>query len=572
MAMFESRMSVRVVLDDTQQLTCIIEAAENVQGHTAYILRIQRGLAGDNFWHLSRRYSDFVTLNTQLQSASIDLTLPPKKVFGNMGREFIAERQQGLQAYINAVLENPMLANSLAVKQFLDPDQYSCNFVETALQHVSMAFRSESRWEVVEPLPEMGWRLRKQYFLIKPKGESKERQVLSWVPLGPDHYLEDKDLQSAIKLLTGLQHPFIYPITFASVRESGGLFIRNFEENGSLRDLICKCKPRNSFLKKYISPKSVTPVPQHLIKKFGQQILVALKFLQDKGIPHGHLHSGNIIIEKEMCRLLEVENQLLGLPAYLRPQFIQLRKVQTLQNVDTYSFGHLVYEMTFGSPCLRPTCNSFPPECPAELRSILEATISTEACKNGLPSVSHLLMHPFFANMSNVGQEKVHLKVPSQLKENLQKAKEQVEARIREEQKSFRHSQRLSKVHAQFTSEEEIKKRINERKKQQKLTTTTTVPSTTTTTVQNGASTASPLTSEKSSTLPTIPPPPPPPPPPPSQLLISPPNSVNGNGVPLPNLSPPPPSDRKMLLGSIEAFNKGKLKKTATKDCSSPRF
>ncbi|XP_022257560.1 PX domain-containing protein kinase-like protein [Limulus polyphemus] len=483
MAMFESRTSVRVSLDDTQQLTCVIEAAENVQGHTAYILRVQRGLVGDNSWHLSRRYSDFVTLNTHLQPAGIDFVLPPKKVFGNMGREFIAERQQGLQAYINAVLEHPMLANSLAVKQFLDPERYSCNFVETALQHVSMVFRSESQWEVVEPLPDMGWRLRKQYFLIKPKGESKERQVLSWVPLGPDHYLEDKDLQSAIKLLTALQHPFIYPI----------------------------CKPRNSFLKKYISPKSITPVPQHLIKKFGRQILIALKFLQDKGIPHGHLHSGNIIVEKETCRLLEVENQLLGLPAYFRPQFIQLRKVQTLQNVDTYSFGHLVYEMTFGSLCLTPTCNSFPPECPAELRSILEATISTEACKNGLPSVSHLLLHPFFANLSNVGQEKVHLKVPPQLKENLQKAKEQVEARIKEEQKCFRHSQRLSKVHAHFTSEEEIKKRINERKKQQKLTTTTTVPSTTTTTVQNGAPT--PLTSEKDSTLPTAPPPPPPPPP-----------------------------------------------------------
>uniref|UniRef100_A0A4W5K6V0 Uncharacterized protein n=1 Tax=Hucho hucho TaxID=62062 RepID=A0A4W5K6V0_9TELE len=54
---------------------------------------------------------------------------------------------------------------------------------EIALQQVSMSFRSDPKWEVVEPLKDIGWRIRKKYFLIKSKDQPKERQVLSWVSL-----------------------------------------------------------------------------------------------------------------------------------------------------------------------------------------------------------------------------------------------------------------------------------------------------------------------------------------------------------------------------------------------------
>lgn len=62
-----------------------------------YEIRVQRGPSPDNSWTIKRRYSDFDTLNNLLLCSSIDLPLPPKKVFGKLEREFIAERQQGLQ-------------------------------------------------------------------------------------------------------------------------------------------------------------------------------------------------------------------------------------------------------------------------------------------------------------------------------------------------------------------------------------------------------------------------------------------------------------------------------------------
>ena len=51
----------------------------------------------ENSWTVTKRYSDFVSLDAALKPSGIELPLPPKKVFGNMEREFIAERQIGLQ-------------------------------------------------------------------------------------------------------------------------------------------------------------------------------------------------------------------------------------------------------------------------------------------------------------------------------------------------------------------------------------------------------------------------------------------------------------------------------------------
>ena len=54
------------------------------------------------------------------------------------------------------ILNNLMLANSLSVKKFLDEENYNENYRELALAHVSMFFRSEPNWQIIEPLKEIG--------------------------------------------------------------------------------------------------------------------------------------------------------------------------------------------------------------------------------------------------------------------------------------------------------------------------------------------------------------------------------------------------------------------------------
>ena len=61
----------------------------------------------------------------------------------------------------------------------------SASGAENALRNVSMFFRSEPKWSVVEPLRGMGWRLRKQYYLIASKTDTKmPKHLLSWVSCG----------------------------------------------------------------------------------------------------------------------------------------------------------------------------------------------------------------------------------------------------------------------------------------------------------------------------------------------------------------------------------------------------
>ncbi|MEE6501830.1 hypothetical protein FKM82_004332 [Ascaphus truei] len=459
MAFMEKPPAHKLLLDDTVPLTAVIEASQSLQSHTEYIIRVQRGISMENSWQIVRRYSDFDMLNNSLQISSLSLPLPPKKLIGNMDREFIAERQKGLQNYLNVITSNHILCNYEQVKKFLDPNSYSANYTEIALQQVSMFFRSEPKWEVVEPLKDIGWRLRKRYFLMKSRNQPKEHLVLSWADLGPDKYLQDKDFQCAIKLLPSLSHPYIYRVTFATASESSALIIRQFNEKGTLKDLIYKAKPKDPFLKKYCNPRKIQGLELHQIKTYGRQILEVLKFLHDRGFPYGHLHSSNVMLEGDTCRLMDLENSLLGLPSFYRSYFSQFRKINTLESIDVHCFGHLLYEMTYGRPPDSVPVDEFPPAPSLSVVSVLESILSSDACKCGMPSVSQLLQMPLFSDVTLMNSEKPQFKIPTKLKEALKTAKECVEKRLSEEQKLIYQHRRLTRAQSHHGSEEEKKKR-----------------------------------------------------------------------------------------------------------------
>lgn len=64
----------------------------------------------------------------------------------------------------------------------------------------------------------------------------------------------------------------------------------------------------------------------------------------------GHIHAGNVIIVDGVARLVDIENFVLGVPSFYRPFFVQHSKIHTSELIDVYSFGHLLYELTFGYP------------------------------------------------------------------------------------------------------------------------------------------------------------------------------------------------------------------------------
>lgn len=73
------------------------------------------------------------------------------------------------------------------------------------MQHVSLALRGEVGWEVVSPLANIGWRIRKHFYQVRCKNLPKDDLIASWTDFGPDKYLEDKDLQAIFKSLSQIQ-------------------------------------------------------------------------------------------------------------------------------------------------------------------------------------------------------------------------------------------------------------------------------------------------------------------------------------------------------------------------------
>ncbi|KAK2861685.1 hypothetical protein Q5P01_001218 [Channa striata] len=572
MSFLEKPAPGRLLLDDTVPLTALIEASQNLQSHTEYIIRVQRGVSSDNSWQVIRRYSDFDVLNSSLMVCGISLPLPPKKLIGNMDREFIAERQRGLQAYLDSITQHPLLCSSLTVKKFLDPNNYSANYTEIALQQVSMFFRSDLKWEVLEPLRDIGWRIRKKYFLIKNK-EQQERYLLSWVDLGPDKFLSDKDLQSAMKLLTSLSTPYLCPLLFSSTSESSALLIRPFSESGSLKDHICKVKPREIYLKKYCNPKKSQGLELSQIKLYGRQILEGLKLLHDGGLFFGHLHTSNVIVDDGVCRLTDVENGMLGVPSALRPAFTQFRKINTTESMDVLCFGHLLYEMTYGRPPDSIPVDQYPSIPYTAVESVLQSILSTEACKSRMPKVSELIQTSLFSDVQLHHSEKLQIKVPSRLREALKAAKESLEKRLQEEQRMIHQHRRLTRAQSHHGSEEEKKRRkILARKKSRQSTYENEEDVSVRNNNNSGSGASSPPTCPSSPTPPSTtgaqaaPPPPPPPAPPPPPMF---PTSSSSCPPPL-SSSDGAGGGRTALLSSIQSFSKGKLKKAETADRSQP--
>ena len=112
----------KIDIDDTQPLTSFILGTETEEDHVVlvqenesslnrlvlthhvfkvYIIKVQRGIDSKYSWVIKKRYNEFNELHTELKQANYELPMPPKKVFGNMKREFLSTRQIGLQVRFN---------------------------------------------------------------------------------------------------------------------------------------------------------------------------------------------------------------------------------------------------------------------------------------------------------------------------------------------------------------------------------------------------------------------------------------------------------------------------------------
>lgn len=86
------------------------------------------------------------------------------------------------------------------------------------------------------------------------------------------------------------------------------------------------------------------------------------------------MHSGNVLVcDIERIKLTGIENSALGLPSYYRSFLVQLgkKRIQNLNDVDIYGFGHILYELTENEPLSRPFCEHFSQKTSLNLSKII---------------------------------------------------------------------------------------------------------------------------------------------------------------------------------------------------------
>ncbi|XP_004348895.2 hypothetical protein CAOG_02145 [Capsaspora owczarzaki ATCC 30864] len=500
---------------------------------------------------------------------------------------------------MEAVMSFPPLATLQEVKAFLDPNNYNRSFDEEALRDASMFLRSQPTWAIREPLHRMGSRIRKHYYLFS--GPGSDRQLLEWVDQTPELPLPTDKIAGLFKhVYMALKHvTCVYPISFIDYR-SGALVIRDICAMGSLKDRIYNCsKPRNPFMLKYFADARGTELNDVTIRRYGRQLLEALKFLHLNNIPFGHLHSGNILLDGDVCKLTDIENGLLGVPSKHRPHLMLLRKISSLPMADVYSFGHVLYEMCTGfelyDHILPPDWKPLPSTSP-QLKEIIESILSETACKNGtLPTVDQLIENPYFAEAPAASTlDRTLIKMRDSVKEAMRVACSNLDAKLVEEQKRASQYRRLERE-AEKKQEEKVQEmsadpKVRKSLRRKKLAEATaanngetvsfadqlsssgslsSIPSTSSSSSSRPASVSrqpstvtaasapAPVSRQASAaSMPAAPPPPSgapaPPPPPPAGM-------------------PAPQPARGALLSSITGFNKSGLSKTKTNDRSAPK-
>ncbi|XP_023031240.1 slowpoke-binding protein isoform X6 [Drosophila willistoni] len=220
---------------------------------------------------------------------------------------------------------------------------------------------ANGRYEVIAHLDEIGSRHGKNWFLVTDASVRTDR-LMTLLSLPPD-CVAFEDLppsESArdilMELLGSLHHPYIYPVLdLGFLRNSSNNFaclVTPFNSRGSLKDLIYKAQWNEPWARKYTRKPNGLPVSQ--VQRLGRQILEALLFLKERGFPlHGHLHSGNVILQNGAARLSGLENGLLGLSSRINA-VMWSRSETEIENVDIICFGHLLYEMCTGQELTTP--------------------------------------------------------------------------------------------------------------------------------------------------------------------------------------------------------------------------
>jgi len=415
--------------------------------------------------------------------------------------------------------------------------------------------RSLTRCQLMDEydLWEIGYRKERTNFLIKLENRVS---LLSLVTPGINCAFPLKTEQGRSmfrQVITSLKHPYIQLVSKSDfwIEQYKSVVISYFSDEGSLRDFLYKSKPTAKWDVKY--NKTAQPLSKGKASEYSRQILEALLYMKQCGIPYTHLHSGNVIIRNDVARITNIENGLLNLERQHERLYRQFKKKYPNKfekmDIDTISLGALIYEIVTGYTLKNLSqLESYPPTAPKEALEVINI-IMNDAEKT--PTLEEISQMPFLANAKLKYNKPEPVEFDDKIKRILTAAKyeaKQLQGGLMSSSGSPGRGPRP--------------KTPPKRSTPTKQTASTPVgtpkpssPSPPPAQSSNSPASPPPPAQPLARSTPSAPTPPPPaggPPPPPP-----------------PSVSIPAAPGRNELLGSIRGFS-GQLKKTVTNDRSSP--